>query len=198
MSFEVANDALEVLKSLLGVFKAFPLKMNSSPKQALTEAVQGYRPIKERSLLDRRKGDRRLSSPQQRLRYGFWKVYYHEKEAERTQFVTIAFYTRTPFYDILQKEAIKYHYYDRGSGLEVSCETALSSALDYIWSNPDAVRDLASKHAGGQKQAQHLINAIAERLCYCWDVRMKETRRRGDRRASAGAKAGSKPLKDVA
>jgi hypothetical protein len=198
MNFEVANDALEILKNLFGVFKAFPAKVSSSSKQTVTEGLHGYRPIKERSVLDRHKGDRRLSSPQQRLRYGFWKVYYHDKEAERTEFVTVAFYTRTAFYDILRKEAVKYHYYDRGTGLEVSCDTALNSALDYIWSNPDAVRDLASEHAAGQKQAQHLVNATAERLSSSWDVQMKETRRRGDRRATSVAKPGLMHLKDAA
>jgi len=140
---------------------------------------------KSREGIDRRTGsDRRKSSVDMRLRVGLWYQYHRATRAGEFDTLLRSSYMRGKVHESLLPEMHKYEFSERGNDAPVSPSSALTAAIEFLWSHPDL-----GCNAAGEPMAVYTVNSISEYLVRMFKVNVIDRRKADRRTASASTSA---------
>ena len=138
---------------------------------------------KSREGVDRRtQGDRRKSSVDMRLRVGLWYQYHRGTRAGEFDPLPRNPYMKSKLQDALLPEMIKYEFFQRDGGAEVTPSCALVNAVEFIWAHPEL-----GCNAAGEPMAVYTVNGVSEYLVRTYKVTVIDRRKADRRSASAGS-----------
>jgi len=137
---------------------------------------------KSREGVDRRTDtDRRKSSVDMRLRVGLWYQYHRATRSGEFDTLLRNPYTCGKVHESLLPEMHKYEFFERDRGAQVPPASALTAAIEFLWSHPEL-----GCNAAGEPMAVYTINGISEYLVRTFKVNVID-RRKTDRRVVAAS-----------